>query len=117
MAYLATGESHEYLHMISRVGRRVPAHAGAPAKVLLAERADDELPLGEEPLRALTDNTHSARTTPPADLAEVRARGRSVDREETAVAIAGIGFTLRYDAPAIDPEQFPAHILATGTHH
>jgi hypothetical protein len=55
-------------HLISRVGRQVPAHAGAPAKVLLAERADDELPLGDEPLRALTDNAHTARTTLPAGL-------------------------------------------------
>jgi DNA-binding IclR family transcriptional regulator len=58
MAYPATRESHEHLHMIRRVGRRVPAHARAPGKVLLAEHTDDELPPGEEPLRAPTDNTH-----------------------------------------------------------
>jgi DNA-binding IclR family transcriptional regulator len=103
--------------LISRVGRQVPAHAGAPAKVLLAERADDELPLGDEPLRALTDNAHTARTTQPAGLTEVRAPGCSADRKETVVGIAGIGFTPRYDAPDIDPEQFLSQILATGTHH
>ncbi|MFI8071906.1 hypothetical protein ACIF85_24415 [Streptomyces sp. NPDC086033] len=32
MTSLATRESREYLHMISRVGRRVPAHAGAPVR-------------------------------------------------------------------------------------
>ena len=40
----ATRESHEYLRTISRVGRSVPAHAGALGKALLADRADDELP-------------------------------------------------------------------------
>ncbi|MFI6439385.1 IclR family transcriptional regulator [Streptomyces sp. NPDC050759] len=102
VVYLATRESHEYLRTISRVGRRVPAHAGALGKALLAERADDELPLGDEPLRVLTANTHTARATLLADLAEVRARGYSVDREETVVGIAGFGFALRYDAPAVD---------------
>lgn len=102
VVYLATRESHEYLRTISRVGRRVPAHAGALGKALLAERADDELPLGDEPLRAFTANTHTARATLLADLAEIRARGYSVDREETVVGIAGFGFALRYDAPAAD---------------
>ena len=102
VVYLATRESHEYLRTISRVGRRVPAHAGALGKALLAERPDDELPLGDEALRALTANTHTARATLLADLAQIRARGYSVDREETVVGIAGFGFALRYDAPAVD---------------
>lgn len=59
-------------------------------------------PLGDEPLQAFTANTHTARATLLADLAEVRARGYSVDREETVVGIAGFGFALRYDAPAAD---------------
>lgn len=102
VVYLATRESHEYLRTISRVGRRVPVHAGALGKALLAERPDDELPLGEEPLSAFTDRTHTSRATLLTDLAEVRARGHSVDREETVVGIAGFGFALRYDTPAVD---------------
>lgn len=53
-------------------------------------------------MRAFTANTHTARATLLADLAEIRARGYSVDREETVVGIAGFGFALRYDAPAAD---------------
>ncbi|MET8329904.1 IclR family transcriptional regulator [Streptomyces sp. NPDC005181] len=100
--YLATRESHEYLRSISRVGRRIPAHAGALGKALLAERSDDELPLPEGPLTAFTENTHTGRDTLLADLAGVRERGYSIDREETVTGIAGFGFTLRYDTPAID---------------
>ncbi|ANS63283.1 IclR-family transcriptional regulator [Streptomyces lincolnensis] len=102
VVYLATRESHEYLRTISRVGRRVPAHAGALGKALLAERPDHELPLPDEPLSAATDNTHTTRAALLADLAATRARGYSVDREETVVGIAGFGFALRYDTPAVD---------------
>ncbi|MFE0255930.1 IclR family transcriptional regulator [Streptomyces sp. NPDC059010] len=100
VAYLATRESHEYLRTISRVGRRLPAHAGALGKALLAERPDADLPEG--PYETLTPNTHTTRDALTADLAEVRARGYSVDREEGVPGIVGFGFALRYDTPAQD---------------
>ncbi len=100
VAYLATRESHEYLRTISRVGRRLPAHAGALGKALLAERPDEELPEG--PYEALTPHTRTDRESLAADLAGVRARGYSVDRQEGVLGIVGFGFALRYDSPAQD---------------
>ncbi|POX47060.1 IclR family transcriptional regulator [Streptomyces sp. Ru71] len=100
VAYLATRESHEYLRTISRVGRRLPAHAGALGKALLAERPDEELPEG--PYEALTPHSHTTRASLAADLAATRARGYSVDREEGVLGIVGFGFALRYDTPAQD---------------
>ncbi|AZS87402.1 IclR family transcriptional regulator [Streptomyces griseoviridis] len=100
VAYLATRESHEYLRTISRVGRRLPAHVGALGKALLAERGDEELPEG--PYEARTPRTLTTRRALAADLAEVRARGYSVDREEGVTGIVGFGFALRYDVPALD---------------
>lgn len=100
VAYLATRESHEYLRTISRVGRRLPAHAGALGKALLAERPDGELPEG--PYEPLTPNTHTSRESLAADLARTRSRGWSVDREEGVPGIVGFGFALRYDTPALD---------------
>lgn len=100
VAYLATRESHEYLRTISRVGRRLPAHAGALGKALLAERGDEELPEG--PYEAMTPDTRTDRASLAADLAEVRARGYSIDREEAVPGIAGFGFALRYETPAQD---------------
>ncbi|CAL9273932.1 Transcriptional repressor IclR [Streptomyces sp. SudanB5_2050] len=100
VAYLATRESHEYLRTISRVGRRLPAHAGALGKALLAERPDAELPEG--PYEALTPNTHTDRESLAADLARIRERGYSVDREEGVTGIVGFGFALRYEIPALD---------------
>ncbi|MFI1442307.1 IclR family transcriptional regulator [Streptomyces fructofermentans] len=102
VVYLATRESHEYLRTISRVGRRIPAHAGALGKALLAERDDAELPLPDDPLERFTPNTHTGRATLLADLADVRARGYSIDREETVTGVAGFGFALRYGSPATD---------------
>lgn len=102
VVYLATRESHEYVRTISRVGRRIPAHAGALGKALLAERLDGDLPLPAEPLTALTENTFTDPAALLAELARVRERGYSIDREETVAGIAGFGFALRYDTPAID---------------
>jgi DNA-binding IclR family transcriptional regulator len=100
VVYLATRESHEYLRTISRVGRRLPAHVGALGKALLAERPDDDLPDG--PYQALTPNSHTSKESLAADLARVRERGHSVDREEGVPGIVGFGFALRYDVPAQD---------------
>ncbi|GAA3817878.1 IclR family transcriptional regulator [Streptomyces phyllanthi] len=100
IAYLATRESHEYLRTISRVGRRLPAHAGALGKALLAERPAEALP--EPPYTRLTPHTHTTRETLLADLTATRARGYSVDREEGVPGIVGFGFALRYDTPAQD---------------
>ncbi|OXM64371.1 IclR family transcriptional regulator [Amycolatopsis vastitatis] len=102
VVYLATRESHEYVRTISRVGRRIPAHAGALGKALLAERSDAELAHLAEPLTALTENTHTDRASLLADLAQVRERGYAIEHEETVPGIAGFGFALRYDTPAID---------------
>ncbi|MEU2619917.1 IclR family transcriptional regulator [Streptomyces sp. NPDC007157] len=100
VAYLATRESHEYLRTISRVGRRLPAHAGALGKALLAERPAADLPEG--PYEPLTPNSHTTREALTADLAEIRTRGYSIDREEAVTGIIGFGFALRYDTPSQD---------------
>ncbi|WP_405569585.1 IclR family transcriptional regulator [Streptomyces sp. NBC_01167] len=102
VVYLATRESHEYLRTFSRVGRRLPAHAGALGKALLAERPDAELPLPAGELARLTPNTRTDRAALAADLAAVRVRGYAVDREEGVLGISGFGFALRYDSPARD---------------
>lgn len=53
-------------------------------------------------MAALTENTLTDRDALLTDLAGVRERGYSIDREETVTGIAGFGFALRYDAPAVD---------------
>ncbi|MFD9223979.1 IclR family transcriptional regulator [Streptomyces sp. NPDC060064] len=100
VVHLATRESHEYVRTFSRVGRRLPAHAGALGKALPAERPDELFPEGG--LEQLTPNTHTDRAVLAADLAAIRERGYAVDREEGVTGIAGFGFALRHEAPATD---------------
>ncbi|MFI6942787.1 IclR family transcriptional regulator [Streptomyces sp. NPDC050418] len=99
VVYLATRESHAYLRTFSRVGRRLPAHAGALGKALLAQ---DPARLPAGPLEQLTPRTHTTREALAADLAEVRERGYAVDREESVLGITGFGFALRCDDPPVD---------------
>jgi DNA-binding IclR family transcriptional regulator len=115
VAYLATRESHEYLRTISRVGRRLPAHVGALGKALLAERPDEELPEG--PYEALTPHSHTSRKSLAADLAQVRTRGYSVDREEGVTGLVGFGFALRYDTPALDAISCSAPVARLTPEH
>ncbi|MEU6115301.1 IclR family transcriptional regulator [Streptomyces sp. NPDC047117] len=123
VVYLATRESHAYLRTISRVGRRLPAHASALGKSLLAERPDDELPLPDGPLEALTERTLTDRAALVADLARIRARGYAIEREEGVAGIAGFGFALRYDryerydSPATDAISASVPVVRLGEEH
>jgi DNA-binding IclR family transcriptional regulator len=100
VVYLATRESRQYLRTWSRVGRRMPSHVTALGKALLAERDDDALPA--DPLRPMTPHTVPDSAALAAQLAEVRSRGYAIEREEGVVGIAGFGFALRYETPAVD---------------
>ncbi len=120
VVYLATRESHAYLRTISRVGRRLPAHASALGKSLLAERRDDELPLPAGPLEPLTERTLTDRTALVADLARTRARGYAIEREEGVAGIAGFGFALRYapyDSPATDAISASVPVVRLSAEH
>ena len=58
MVYLASRESAHHLRISSRIGRRLPAHATALGKVLLAVRTDEEVAaLLPQELERLTPDT------------------------------------------------------------
>ncbi len=76
VVYLASRESQHHLRVISRIGRRLPAHATALGKALLAARdAADVDALLPETLAALTPDTVTDRRLLHAELAEIRLRG------------------------------------------
>jgi DNA-binding IclR family transcriptional regulator len=99
VVYLAKRESVHPLRLFSAIGRRLPAHATALGKALLARRGDDELTrLLPAPLPRLTPHTLTDIDRLRADLAKTRATGFAVDREENsegivcvAVAVPGPG--------------------------
>ena len=103
VVYLATRESQHYLRPMSRVGRRLPAHATSLGKALLAERTDAEVArLLPAQLAGLTPHTVTDRDRLTADLAQTRQRGYAVDREENVLGVRCFGAALRYQRPARD---------------
>lgn len=103
IVYLASRESTHHLRTASRIGRRLPAHATALGKALLAERAPDEVDgLLPDPLPALTSDTTTDRTDLHAELAEIRLRGWSLERGQSVVGIGCVAVTVPSRRPAID---------------
>jgi DNA-binding IclR family transcriptional regulator len=82
--YIARHESTQPVRLVALVGRRLPAHASAVGKALLAQLDDAELPslLGEEPLARLADNTITTYAELRRDLGAIRERGYAESREE-----------------------------------
>ncbi|MBF6060373.1 IclR family transcriptional regulator [Nocardia terpenica] len=103
VVYLETRESRRSDHLISRVGRTLPAHATALGKALLAELADPELAdLLPPRLAALTAHTRTDRDTLYAELGVVRERGYATEREEGTAGVACAAAAVPYRIPATD---------------
>ena len=89
VVYLAKRESVHPLRLYSAVGRRLPAHATALGKALLARMTQAELDdvLRTDTLAALTDRTITDRGELDRALDAVRADGIAVDRGENSPGI------------------------------
>ncbi|MFI6344249.1 IclR family transcriptional regulator [Streptomyces sp. NPDC050560] len=84
IVYLAKRESHYQLRIYSAVGRRIPAHATALGKAILAEYGDDEVRgLLTWPLPTLTSKTRSDAAALLRDLATARRLGYATEKEES----------------------------------
>jgi DNA-binding IclR family transcriptional regulator len=103
VVYLATRESQQYRRATSRVGRRLPAHATALGKALLAERVGPErrshLPAE---LVALTPRTLTRHDELDDALETARIRGYATDDEENTAGLRCFAVALRYTWPAQD---------------
>jgi IclR family acetate operon transcriptional repressor len=86
---VAQAESHAAVRAFFRLGRRLPIHASAAGKAILAagtESFRDELLEGVT-LERFTDKTHRSRKALLADLVEIAARGWAFDDEEHTVGM------------------------------
>jgi DNA-binding IclR family transcriptional regulator len=102
VVYLAKRESVHPLRMYSAVGRRLPAHATALGKALLADRADAEVDrLLPAPLPRLTPNTLTAEAL-REELGRIRGRGHAIDREENSAGIRCVAVAVPLQTPAVD---------------
>jgi DNA-binding IclR family transcriptional regulator len=101
--YLASRESRDSVRVVSRVGRRLPAHLTALGQALLAELTTDEVDaLLDGDLIAYTRNTITDRGVLHKELEEVRARGWASEREQGTVGVACVAATVDYRIPASD---------------
>ncbi|MCP2168359.1 transcriptional regulator, IclR family [Goodfellowiella coeruleoviolacea] len=103
VVYLASRESEHHLRVVSRVGRRLPAHATSLGKALLAERDRDEVDVllpGE--LAALTPDTVVDRAALHEQLARFRVAGYAHEREENTPGLGCFAVALPYRRPVLD---------------
>ena len=104
VVYLATRESRQYQRATNRVGRRLPAHATALGKALLAERFGAELapPRSGQRCRHSLRAPSSTRTELAEALETARVRGYATDDEENTAGLRCFAVALRYTRPAQD---------------
>ncbi|KHL19300.1 DNA-binding IclR family transcriptional regulator [Mumia flava] len=97
--YLAKRESTHPLRMFSAIGRRLPAHATALGKAMLATLSDEAIDeLLPRPLPRLTDATLVEREDLFVDLRQTRSQGYAIDRGENADGIECWAVALDVDA-------------------
>ena len=103
VVYLETRESRHSMHLVSRVGRTLPAYATSLGKALLAELTEAELTgLLPQSLAPLTENTITSRDKLRDELAVVRERGYSFEHEEGTTGVACVAAVVPYRIPATD---------------
>lgn len=109
IVYLAKRESIHPLRLYSAVGRRLPAHATALGKALLAARSDTEVAelLGDS-LLEITPNTITRHEDLSADLNATRDRGFAIDDEENSAGIRCFAVTL----PSLRHRALPTDALS-----
>jgi DNA-binding IclR family transcriptional regulator len=94
--YLAKRESVHALRLYSAVGRRLPAHATALGKALLAQLSDEEVYRRLDwPLVSLTARTITDPVELRDELAEIRERGYATDDGENADGIKCTAVAIR----------------------
>ncbi|GAA0776161.1 IclR family transcriptional regulator [Castellaniella ginsengisoli] len=88
VVYLAREDAHRPVRLVSDMGTRLPAHACALGKALLAQLSDDEvMRLLPRELVAITDRTITRHDVLLAELAAVRRSGLALDQEEVAAGL------------------------------
>jgi DNA-binding IclR family transcriptional regulator len=101
--YLASRESRAAVRVISRVGRRLPAHITALGQALLAELTTEEVDkVLPSTLDAYTPNSFTDKASLHAELADVRDRGWAFEREQGTPEVACVAAAVHYRIPASD---------------
>lgn len=98
VVYLAKRDSSHPVRLVSSIGSRLPAHATALGKALLASRDDQTVrELLTFPLQALTGRTITSWQSLTTELSDTRARGYAVDNGEVADGLRCFAVTVPAD--------------------
>jgi DNA-binding IclR family transcriptional regulator len=101
--YLASREPRDSVRLVSRVGRRLPAHLTALGQALLAQLTRDEVDRLLPPdLVAYTGHTITDRAILEAEIDQVRSRGWAFESEQGTAGVACIAVAVDYRIPATD---------------
>jgi DNA-binding IclR family transcriptional regulator len=88
IVYIAKSESSQSMRLVSHIGARLPAHATAVGRVLLAHLSPETLNvLIPNQLPSLTPRTITRRSTLIASVAKIRELGWAFDDEESTPGI------------------------------
>jgi len=100
---IVTETSEQALRYAIDTGRRLPMHALASGKALLATLSEDQLAryFAETKLERFTPSTITSEAKLRKQIAEVRERGYSVTDEELSLGINGIGRVVRIDGDVV----------------
>lgn len=111
VVYMAKRESLHPLRMFSAIGRRLPAHATALGKAMLAELPDDTVRrLLPADLPRSTPFTITSRDQLIDELAQVRELGYAVDAQEAGIGLRCFAVTLPFASPSKDAVSCSAPI-------
>ncbi len=103
VVYLETREAKRSTHLISRVGRTLPAHATALGKALLAELTQEEMAQLLPPeLPALTAHTITDHEVLYEACALSRERGYAAEVEEGTEGVRCVAAVIPYRIPGTD---------------
>ena len=95
--YLIRADSDKPYVMPSRVGLSVPMHSTGIGKVVLADRADDDLErfVARAGLPSRTRHTITSLDGLRAEIADVRSHGYALDREENVPGLGCVAAPIR----------------------
>lgn len=103
VVYLASRESEHHLRVVSRVGRRLPAHSTSLGKAVLSTRTPEEVDqILPDVLNPLTPNTVTDRAALHEQLAGFRNVGYAHEREENTPGLGCFAVALPYRNPVLD---------------
>jgi DNA-binding IclR family transcriptional regulator len=102
--YLATRQSVDRRRLSSRVGRKLPAHATALGKAILAESTPAEVQqrLGRGPYARLTEHTVPDVEQLNVELEAFRSAGYSIEREQNTLGLCCVAAVVPYRIPGTD---------------